>query len=209
MAESRKYTIGEEFANAFTHLLGALMSIYGIVMLVANSKNTVQAVSTAIFGATLFLLFISSGCYHSVTNEKAKKIFQKIDHSAIYLLIAGTYTPALLLTVKFPLNIFLLTVIWCLAIVGIVFCCIKIKSKSFSAGLYLLMGWLAVFFVYNVWTASHLTVWLLLVGGIFYSLGCAFYLMKIRYMHSVWHLFVITGAVIHYFAIMELLKAVN
>jgi len=209
MIKFKKYTLGEEIANAFTHLLAALISIYGIVILVENSKNLLQASSTAIFGATLFLLFQSSVFYHAMTNEKAKGIFQKIDHSAIYLLIAGTYTPALLLTVKFPLSIVLLSIIWCLAIVGIVFSCTTLKSKRLSTGIYLIMGWLAVFFFYNVWMASHLSVWLMLGGGLFYSLGCAFYLMKLRYMHSIWHLFVIAGAAMHYFAILELLKAVN
>lgn len=209
MTVSRKYTIGEEVANAFTHFLGALMSIYGIVVLVENSKTTIQAVSTAIFGATLFLLFLSSAFYHGTTKEKAKKVFQKLDHSAIYLLIAGTYTPALLFTLKFPISVVMLAAIWALAITGIVFYCIKPNSKKLSTLLYLLMGWLSVFFVYNVWLTCHITVWLMLAGGIFYSLGCAFYLMKIRYMHSIWHLFVLAGAILHYFAILELLKAVS
>lgn len=208
--ESRKYTAGEKFANVFTHSLGALLAVYGIVRLAANSKNTIQAVSAEIFGGTLLLLFLSSVCYHAMTNGTAIKIFQKIDHSAIYLLIAGTYTPALMMTVKSPLSILLIAVIWCLAITGVVFYCTTPKSKYLSTGLYLLMGWIGVFFAYNVWMESHLTVWLMLAGGIFYSLGCAFYLKKsVRYTHFIWHLFVIAGAVMHYFAIMELLKAVN
>jgi len=207
--EQRKYTVREEFANAFTHLLAALMAVYGIVILVANSKNAVQTASTAIFGISLFLLFQSSFFYHAMTNEEVKRIFQKIDHSAIYMLIAGTYTPVLVLTVKFPFDIILVASVWALAIIGIVFSCITVKSKRLATALYLLMGWLSVFFIYNVWMASHLSVWLMLGGGLFYSLGCAFYLMKIRYMHSIWHLFVIAGAVTHFFAIMELLKAVN
>lgn len=207
--EARKYTTGEEFANTFTHSLGALMSIYGIVMLAVTSKNAAQAASTAIFGASMFLLFQSSACYHAMTNDTAKKVFQKIDHSAIYLLIAGTFTPVLLLTVKFPICIALLAMIWHLAITGIVFSCTTLKSKHLSTGLYLLMGWLSVFLVYNLWVVSHLSLWLFLAGGLFYSLGCVFYLIKSRYMHSIWHLFVIGGATMHYFAIFELLKAVN
>jgi len=209
MTEQRKYSTGEEIANTFTHSLGALMSIYGIVLFAANSKSTLQAISTAVFGATLFLLFQSSACYHATTHEKRKRIFQKIDHSAIYMLIAGTYTPALLLTVKFPLSLALVAMIWILAITGIVFSCITIKSKRLSTIIYLFMGWLSIFFVYNMWITSHLSVWLMLGGGLFYSLGCAFYLMKIRYMHSIWHLFVIAGALMHFFAIMEILKAIN
>lgn len=209
MSESIKYSAGEEFANTLTHSIGALLSIFGIIVLVENSQSAVQAASTGIFGVSMFLLFLSSAFYHATTNEDAKKIFQKIDHSAIYMLIAGTYTPALLFTVKFPLSIALLVAIWCLAITGIVFTCIQIGSKRMSTAIYLLMGWLSVFFVYNVWVASSLSVWLMLGGGIFYSLGCAFYLMKSRYMHSAWHLFVLAGAAMHYFAIMELLKSIN
>lgn len=209
MTEARKYTVGEEIANALTHLLAALISIYGIVILVSNSKNTIQTISTIIFGTSLFLLFQSSFFYHATTHETAKKICQKIDHSAIYMLIAGTYTPALILTVKFPLDVILVSMVWALAITGTVFSCIKIGSKRLSTIIYLTMGWLSIFFVYNVWMTSHLSVWLMLSGGLFYSLGCAFYLMKLRYMHSVWHLFVIAGAAMHYFAIMELLKVVN
>lgn len=209
MTDTRKYTTGEEFANTFTHSLGALMSIYGIVMLAVSSKNAIQASTTAIFGATMFLLFQSSACYHAMTNETAKKVFQRIDHSAIYLLIAGTFTPILLLTVKFPLCVALLAMIWYLAITGVVVSCISVKSKTLSTALYLLMGWLSAFLFYNVWIVSHLSIWLLLGGGLCYSVGCIFYLMKTRYMHSIWHLFVIAGAVLHYFAIMELLKVVN
>ena len=209
MTDTKKYTLGEEIANTLIHFLAALTAIYGIVILVTNSKNAIQQVSTSIFGATLFLLFISSALYHATANEAVKKIFQKIDHSAIYILIAGTYTPALLLTVKFPLSVILLAIIWGLALVGIGFSCTILKSKKLSTAIYLVMGWLAVFFFYNVWLTSHLTVWLMLAGGLFYSLGCAFYLMKVRYMHAIWHVFVICGAVTHYFAILELLKAVN
>lgn len=209
MTQTRKYSTGEEFANSLTHSLGALFAIYATVKMEASSQNLVQSVSVMIFGVTLFLLFLSSFFYHATRNEAAKKIFQKIDHAAIYLLISGTYTPALLLTVKAPLSVILLAIIWSLSIVGIVFDCTKFKSKALSTGLYLLMGWLAIFFVYNVWMASHLAVWLMLGGGLFYSLGCIFYLMKIRYMHSIWHLFVLAGAGVHYLAIVELLKAAN
>lgn len=209
MIEIKKYSPEEERANVFSHLLAALISIYGILILIENSKNAVQAVSTIIFGISLFLLFMSSTLYHAMTKEKVKKIFQIIDHSVIYILIAGTYTPALVLTLKFPLSIVMLSIIWGLAITSIMVSYIKIKSKYLSTGLYLLMGWISIFFVYNVWMTSHLSVWLLLIGGIFYSLGCIFYLMKFRYTHLFWHLFVIAGAAMHYFAILELLKMAN
>ena len=209
MVKSRKFSTGEEFVNVFTHLLGALMSIYGAIILAETSKTIIQSVSTAIFGGALFLMFLSSVCYHAVTNTTVKRGFEKMDHTAIYILIAGTYTPALFLTMKFPLSVAMIALIWGLAITGIVFTCMKLKSELLSTVLYLIMGWLSLFFVYNLWMTSHLSLWLLLSGGIFYSLGCIFYLMKLRYMHSIWHFFVIVGATMHYFAIMELLKAVN
>src|SRR5574344_156641 len=121
MEDVKKYTKGEEYANAFTHALGALLSIYAIVMLAASSRNPLEASSTAIFGATLFILFQSSTLYHAMVNEKAKQVFRKIDHSAIYLLIAGTYTPILLLVFPFPQSVAVMAMVWYLAIAGIIY----------------------------------------------------------------------------------------
>ena len=208
--EERKYTPVEEFLNAFSHSMGALFSIFAIVMLAVSSKTPMQASSTAIFGATLFILFQSSALYHAMVNETAKKVFRKIDHSAIFMLIAGTYTPVLLLTVKFPLSVALLAMTWYLAITGIVYSCLTLKFKHLSTGLYLVMGWLSVFLAYSIWNnASHMAVWLLLLGGLLYSSGCIFYLSKKKYMHTIWHVFVILGAAAHYLCIMEVLRVVN
>lgn len=207
MSELTRYTKGEEFVNASTHAIGALLSIYGIVMLAAASRNALEASSTAIFGATLFILFQSSTLYHAMVNETAKRVFRKIDHSAIFLLIAGTYTPILLLVLPFPHSIAILAMIWYIALSGIIYSCITLKFKYLSTVLYLMMGWLMIFLIYKIWnTKSHQVVWLLLGGGAVYSLGSAFYLIKKKYMHSIWHIFVILGAVLHYFAILELLK---
>ena len=209
MNTEKKYTPAEEFMNAFSHSLGALFSIYAIVMLAVSSQSPMQASSTAIFGATLFLLFQSSALYHAMVNETAKKVFRKIDHSAIFMLIAGTYTPILLLVVDFPLNIALLAMTWYLSITGIVYSCLTLKFKYLSTGLYLVMGWLSLFLFFAIWNTSHLAVYLLLLGGLFYSSGCIFYLLKHKFMHTIWHIFVIMGAVCHYLCIMEVLKAVN
>lgn len=204
--EEPKYTPQEEFANALTHAIGALLSIYGIVMLTVYSKTPVETASTAIYGAMMFILFQASTCYHSMTNETAKKVFRKIDHSAIYLLIAGTYTPMLLLTVDFPHSVALLAMIWYLAFTGIVFSCMTLKYKSLSTGLYALMGWLSVFLVWNIWKAGGIeAIWYLIGGGLFYTVGCIFYMKKKPFMHSIWHLFVLGGAIMHYFAILSLL----
>lgn len=210
MAEEIKYTPKEEFINAFTHSIGALLSIYAIVMLSVSSKTTLQAASTAVFGSMLFILFQASTLYHAMVHKTAKKVFQRLDRSAIYMLIAGTYTPILLLTVSFPLSVALTAMTWYLAISGIIYSCLTLKFKYLSTGLYLVMGWLSVFLFYSIWhNASHLAVWLLLLGGLFYSSGCIFFHLRQRYMHCVWHLFVIAGATCHYFCIMEILKALN
>lgn len=210
MTEEAKYTPQEEFANAFSHSLGALFSIYAIVMLAVTSHNPMEVASTAIFGATLFILFQSSALYHAMVNKTAKKVFQKIDHSAIFMLIAGTYTPILLLVVDFPLSVALLAMTWYLAITGIIYSCLTLKFKYLSTGLYLVMGWLSLFLVYAIWhNASHMAVWLLLGGGLLYSIGSIFYLLKGRFMHSIWHIFVIAGAMAHYLAIMEILKSIG
>lgn len=207
MSSEIKYSPQEEFANAFTHSIGALLSIYAIVMLAVNSKDALQASSTAIFGAMLFILFQSSTLYHAMVNETAKKVFRKIDHSAIFMLIAGTYTPILLLTVDFPLSVALLAMTWYLAITGIIYSCLTLKFKYLSTGLYLVMGWLSVFLIYSIWhKSSPMAVWLLLLGGLLYSSGCIFYLIKKKYMHCIWHIFVIAGAMAHYFCILEILK---
>ena len=208
--EERKYTPAEEFANAFSHSIGALLSIYAIVMLAVSSHNPMEVASTAIFGATLFILFQSSALYHAMVNPTAKLVFQKIDHSAIFMLIAGTYTPILLLVVPFPLSVALLAMTWYLAITGIIYSCLTLKFKYLSTGLYLVMGWLSLFLAYSIWNnANHYAVYLLLLGGLLYSAGCIFYLLKKKFMHSIWHLFVIAGAMAHYFSIMEILKAVG
>ena len=208
--EGIKYTPKEEFANAFTHSLGAMFAIYAIVMLAVNSHNAMETASTAIFGSMLFVLFLSSALYHAMVNETAKKVFRRIDHSAIFMLIAGTYTPVLLLTVDFPLSVALLAMTWYLAITGIVYSCLTLKFKYLSTGLYLVMGWLSVFLAYTIWTkAGQNAFWLMLAGGLLYSGGCIFYLSKKRYMHCIWHIFVIAGAVSHYLCIMELLKTLS
>ena len=143
--EEVRYTASEEFLNAFSHAFGALFAIYAIVMLAVKSDSPVESCTTAIYGAMLFILFQSSTCYHAMTNETAKKVFRKIDHSAIYLLIAGTYTPILMLVLNFPYSIVCLAMVWYLAISGIVFSCITLKFKSLSTALYLLLGWLSIF----------------------------------------------------------------
>ena len=206
MEDNRVYTPAEEFANAFSHAIGAMFAIYSIVMLAVSSKGPLETSATAIFGAMMFILFQSSALYHSMTNETAKNVFRKIDHSAIYLLIAGTYTPILLLVVPFPMSVAFLAMVWYLALTGVVFSCIAHKSKYLSTGLYLLMSWLSVFLFYNIATKGSVQALIyFLGGGVFYSSGCYFYLSKKPFSHFIWHLFVLFGAVCHYLSVKSLL----
>ncbi len=176
-------------------------------MLVVNSNSPIQAATTAIYGASMLILFQASTLYHAIASEKAKRVFQKIDHCAIFILIAGTYTPLLMLVIPFPHSVAILASVWYIAIMGIVFSCITLKYKYLSTILYLILGWLSVFLFYFIWRSpAREAVWYLLGGGIIYSLGCVFYLMKQKFMHGVWHLFVLCGAVLHYFCIMMLLN---
>ena len=203
----KQYTIGEEIANSISHTIGVVFSIYAIVMLAVSSNNAMEAATSTIYASMMFILFQCSACYHAITNVKAKKVFQKIDHSAIYLLIAGTYTPMLMLTVPFPASVAIMASIWYLAILGIVFSCISLKSKHISTGIYMIMGWLSLALVWYIWTnGSHMAVWYLLGGGLLYSVGAIFYLLKFKFSHSIWHLFVLGGAILHYMCILSLLK---
>ena len=204
--EEKKYTPGEEFINAFSHAFGALFAIYAMVMLAYKSSTSMQSATTAIYSAMLFISFQSSTCYHAMTNETAKKVFRRIDHSAIYLLIAGTYTPVLMLVLDIPYSIIFLVMIWYLALTGIVFSCLTLKFKRLSTGLYVLMGWLSVFMLYSLWAKELYTSMAYLIsGGVVYTAGSYFYLSKRKYFHGIWHFFVLFGAILHYLAIVSLL----
>jgi len=196
----------EEFLNSFSHAIGAMFAIYAIVKLSVMSKTPLQTSTAVIYGAMLFLLFQASAVYHAIINEGAKQVFRKIDHSAIYLLIAGTYTPILMIVMDFPNNVALMSMVWYLAITGIVFSCLSLKFKHLSTGLYLLMGWLALFMIYPLWLKAPESVWYLLGGGLFFTVGSFFYMQEKKYMHFIWHLFVLGGAVMHYLAIVNLLR---
>ncbi len=210
MKEEQNLLHNEEFYNSVTHLIAAILSIYGGFVLYNISLAKITKIAVVVFVFSLFILFLASSIYHAISEEKAKKIFQKVDHSAIYILIAGTYTPILLSVLNYPISYVLLGVTWFIALIGIVYSCITVKFKYLSTGLYLLMGWMALFLFYSIWNnASHIAMWYLFLGGIFYTIGCVFYLSKKKFMHSIWHLFVIAGAFSHYMCIFEIVKALN
>ncbi|EOH75759.1 MULTISPECIES: PAQR family membrane homeostasis protein TrhA [Enterococcus] len=204
---SRKYLITNEVLNAVTHGVGVLLSIVGFIFLLKKADSGLHYVSFIIYGVSLLLLFLASTLYHSLIFTKAKKVFQVFDHCSIYLLIAGTYTPYCLLYIRGTIGIVLLSIIWLAAIIGIVYKSLtlsKVKSVSkLSTIIYNVMGWAVVIALPSLYQSVGLKGLLLLVGGgVAYTVGSVFYSMKNRrYMHVVWHLFVMLGAMLMFFSI--------
>lgn len=198
---------GERF-NSISHLIGAVAALAGLVVVVviaAQQGDPWKIVSFSIYGTTLFLLYTISTLYHSLRG-RAKQIFRKLDHLSIYLLIAGTYTPFTLVTLRGVWGWWLFGVIWGLAVVGMALEALPQKgNRLLSVAVYILMGWLVLFALKPLLEALPFAgfIWLLL-GGLFYTGGIVFYLFdeQVRHFHGIWHLFVLAGSVSHYLTIL-------
>lgn len=208
---SRKYLIVNEVLNAVTHGIGAGLSIAGlIILLVKGAKlgSAVHVVSYALYGSTLILLFLASTLYHSLIFTKAKKVFQVFDHSSIFLLIAGSYTPFCLLSIRGWLGWTLFSLIWLMAVCGVVYKSLTLHKqqtvKHVSTVIYIIMGWLCLTAAKPLYASlGPVGISLLVAGGVSYTLGAAFYSLKnVRFMHVVWHIFVMMGAGFMYFSIL-------
>ena len=204
---AHRYSPSEELANRITHGLGAVLSVAGLVLLVVYSSlhGTVWHItSTAIYGATLVLLYTSSTIYHTVSSDRLKKLFQKFDHAAIFLLIAGTYTPFALGPLRGPWGWSLFGVVWGVAMIGVV---LKFwhagRFDVLSTLMYIVLGWLVIIATKPLMAAvPPAGLWLLLCGGLCYTLGTIFYLWeKIPFNHAWWHVWVMGGSVCHWIAI--------
>ena len=200
--------LNTELINGVTHGVGFLLSIAGLVVLVvlaASRGGARHVVACSVYGSTLILLYLASTLYHSVTAPRAKQVLRLIDHIAIYLLIAGTYTPFTLLTLRGGWGWSLFGVIWGLAIVGSVFKILFIgRFRKTSVVIYLLMGWLVVVGLKPLLASLPLAgfVWLM-AGGAAYTLGVVFYAWKsLPHHHAIWHVFVMLGSTCHFFAVM-------
>ena len=197
-------TVGEEIGNAVSHGVMSLLALLALPFAavwayVHDPGGVLASVSVSVFVISIFLMFLASTLYHAIQVPGAKRIFRIIDHSCIYLLIAGSYTPFLLITLEPYGGIVMFVVIWALAFAGISFEIIgrQRQPRWVTITIYLVMGWLVVFRLPQLVAAlDPLALALLVVGGLCYTIGCAFYLMKkIRYMHSVWHLWVLAGSI--------------
>ncbi len=219
--EAPAYSAKEELANTISHGLGVILSIAALVMLLSysatksaiisdslasapNEDVLMRIISFSIYGASLILLFLASTFYHGIANQQAKKVFKLLDHCAIYLLIAGTYTPLMLLSLHGTLGYSLMIVIWAIAIAGIIF---KMKFgskyKKISLATYIGMGFLSFTILgelYQVLPSNAVT--LLALGGLVYCAGVFFYVQKkIPFNHAIWHIFVLAGATCHFLMI--------
>lgn len=199
------YSKKEEFWNVVTHGIGILLSIVALVLLlIFNNGNTLDTLSIVLYSATLVFLYSASTLYHSVSSEKWKFFFRKLDHIGIYFLIAGTYTPVALISLVNENGWTIFWTVWGIAIAGTI---LKIfftgKYDKLSLLLYLAMGWLIIFDFKNLWEVqSALGITLLGLGGLFYTLGTIFYAVeRIPYNHAIWHVFVLAGSVFHFFFI--------
>lgn len=203
-----KYTLSEELVSAITHGIGVLLSISALVLCIVFASihhNPLGIIASIIYGLSLIILYLMSTLYHSFKPNKAKKVFRILDHCSIFLLIAGSYTPFLLLVIGHLKGIIMLITIWLCAIIGIIGNCINLeKFKKISFPLYLFMGWIIIFSLNTLINNLEFNgLMFLLIGGLIYTFGAIAYLMgkKIKYMHSIWHFFVLGGSILQFFTI--------
>ncbi|MEQ1440617.1 hemolysin III family protein [Fontimonas sp. SYSU GA230001] len=202
------YSLGEEIAHASTHGLGIVLSIVGLTVLVARAAlygDAWHITAVSIFGATLVLMYTASTLYHSIPLPRAKRVLRVIDHTLIYFLIAGTYTPFTLITLKGPWGWGLFAFTWGLAFAGVAFKVFATgRFEKLSLAIYLGMGWCAIAAIQPLLRSLEPGgIALTIAGGVTYSGGVAFYVWeRLRYHHAIWHLFVLGGSVLHFFAVL-------
>lgn len=209
--EKVRYSAGEEICNAVTHGTGALFAAAATVLLVIRAVQCAPSqlrglfvTSFALFGASLFVLYLSSTLYHALVPPAAKNVFAVFDHCSIYFLIAGTYTPFCLAVLRGAAGWTLFGIVWGIAAAGISFYSVfKSRMRVLSAVTYVLMGWIVVFAFRPLRSAlPPASFFLLAAGGAAYTAGCVFYAMKkVKWMHSVWHVFVLAGSALHFFSV--------
>ena len=207
----RKESLLEKKLNFITHGIGLVLSVIGLFYLVEKSilyPKSFNLISSLVYGISLILMYTSSTVYHYYIDSRYSRILQKIDHISIYLLIAGSYTPGLLLKLKYSLGFEILIIIWLLAFVGIIHKIFFFNYlKKASLIIYLFMGWLIVIdFNAVLESFSSNSIFFMVLGGILYTIGTFFYsLDKLKYNHVIWHLFVLGGSACHYILIMQII----
>lgn len=206
--EIPSYTLGEELLNSISHGIGALLGVTALVLCTVRSAmhhNAWAVVASCIYGASLIILYCMSSIYHALKINRAKKVFRVLDHCSIFFLIAGTYTPYTLVSLRGPLGWTLFGIIWLAAAAGITFNAIDLKKyKIISLITYVLMGWVIIFAVKPLIAAAGSgAMKLLLYGGISYTIGAVLYVIgkKKKFIHGIFHIFVVLGSILHFFSI--------
>jgi len=206
--QERPQSLGEEIANSLSHGLGLLAALaaFPVLVTIAHQRGTVSGiVGASVFATTMVLLYLTSTLFHALTGRRAKRVFQILDHSAIYLLIAGTYTPFTLGVLRGPWGWTLFGLVWGFAAIGTVLKTLGgVRYTAISTLVYLAMGWLILIAADTAWTlVPRWGLFWLLAGGIAYTAGAAFFMAeRIRYFHFVWHLFVVAGTACHFIAVL-------
>jgi len=206
--EARAQSVGEEIANSILHGVGGLLAIAALVLLVVFAVlfgSPWHVVSFSLYGSSLVILFLSSTLYHGIQHKGAKRVFVVLDYCAIYFLIAGSYTPFALVVINGPWGWTLFGIVWGLAALGIVFKAVWIdRYRVLTLILYLLMGWLMVIDIAGIVRAlpRGALFWLAL-GGFLYTGGTVFYMLKFKFAHAVWHIFVLGGSISHFFCVLQ------
>jgi len=207
--DERAQSLGEEIANSASHGVALLSAVVGVPFLIlasAQNGTAVNVVGASVFAATVVLLYFASTLYHAVPHPRAKRLLKKLDHGAIYLLIAGTYTPFTLGALGGPWGWTLFALVWALAIIGVSLKAFdRISHPLWSTGLYLVMGWLVLIAAKPLLASiAPPGLVLLAAGGLAYTLGIVFFALdsRMRYGHFVWHLFVVAGTTCHFFAVL-------
>ena len=211
--DKKLYTIGEEISNSITHGIGSLLSIAGLVIMIVKSVikgDSIGLLSSIIFGVSLIILYTMSTLYHAIANQKAKNVLKIFDHCTIYLLIAGSYTAFTLMAIRSinPTKAWIVfAIVWGIAILGtVLYAVFKNKFKILNVLSYVIMGWVVVIALPEIieffTTKSSIAgLYLLLAGGIAYTLGIVFYVLQkknFKYFHSIWHVFVLAGSILQY-----------
>lgn len=205
-----KYSKSEEILNIITHVLGFILSLVFFIPVVANAysgKDLLGFLAWLIYFIAIATMFLSSSLYHAMTNPTARTIFRAIDHGVIYLTIAGSYTPTILIGIRSTFAIVIFVLIWILAIVGISMNIIAFttakedKISKASMIIYMAMGWISLVLIYPIYKHIGISyIWYLLLGGLFYTIGAVFYsTKKIPYNHTIWHIFILAAAFIMFY----------
>jgi hemolysin III len=203
----KNFSAGEEIANAVTHGLGVLLGVLALVISTikgVKSQNAIYIVSMMIYSISTIVLYTNSMFYHALKNGRAKNVFERLDHLSIYILIAGSYTPTCLIAIGGIKGIVICSIQWFLAVIGIVFKAVWIdRFVKIHVLIFLIMGWMITFFISSIFkTISFSGFYLLLAGGMAYSIGVLFYVFSwFKYHHFVWHIFVLAGSVLVFISI--------